>query len=250
MNLSASEMRVLGCLLEKQLTTPDVYPLTLNACDWLATSRPTATRWWTTTTRSCATRCTGWSGAASRAWPAGRQPRAEVPPSAGRSAADERRGAGVHVRADAARPADAGRAQAAHRAHARVRRSGRGARDARAADRARAGDPPASAGRGRRRSATRSCSSADAEESAQAAAQSQRRRSGPGADWVPVTDLVRGRHADRGTRAVRASGLERARGQIGARGRRAARGLGEPSRPHRLRRRHESEPEPVATFRP
>ena len=31
MNLSASETRVLGCLLEKQLTTPDLYPLTLNS---------------------------------------------------------------------------------------------------------------------------------------------------------------------------------------------------------------------------
>ncbi len=31
MNLSASETRVLGCLLEKQRTTPDMYPLTLNA---------------------------------------------------------------------------------------------------------------------------------------------------------------------------------------------------------------------------
>jgi uncharacterized protein len=30
MNLSAAEARVLGCLLEKQLTTPDIYPLTLN----------------------------------------------------------------------------------------------------------------------------------------------------------------------------------------------------------------------------
>jgi len=30
-NLSASEIRVLGCLLEKQRTTPDVYPLSLNA---------------------------------------------------------------------------------------------------------------------------------------------------------------------------------------------------------------------------
>jgi uncharacterized protein YceH (UPF0502 family) len=30
MNLSAAETRVLGCLLEKQLTTPDIYPLTLN----------------------------------------------------------------------------------------------------------------------------------------------------------------------------------------------------------------------------
>jgi uncharacterized protein len=31
MDLSAAEVRVLGCLLEKQLTTPDVYPLTLNS---------------------------------------------------------------------------------------------------------------------------------------------------------------------------------------------------------------------------
>jgi uncharacterized protein len=31
MNLSAAEIRVLGCLLEKQRTTPDAYPLTLNA---------------------------------------------------------------------------------------------------------------------------------------------------------------------------------------------------------------------------
>ena len=28
--LSAAEVRVLGCLLEKQRTTPDQYPLTLN----------------------------------------------------------------------------------------------------------------------------------------------------------------------------------------------------------------------------
>src|ERR1700686_3445216 len=31
MELSAAELRVLGCLLEKQRTTPDMYPLTLNA---------------------------------------------------------------------------------------------------------------------------------------------------------------------------------------------------------------------------
>ncbi len=31
LDLSESEVRVLGCLLEKQRTTPDVYPLTLNA---------------------------------------------------------------------------------------------------------------------------------------------------------------------------------------------------------------------------
>jgi uncharacterized protein YceH (UPF0502 family) len=31
MDLTAAEIRVLGCLLEKQRTTPDIYPLTLNA---------------------------------------------------------------------------------------------------------------------------------------------------------------------------------------------------------------------------
>jgi uncharacterized protein YceH (UPF0502 family) len=31
MNLSASETRVLGCLIEKHRTTPDMYPLTLNS---------------------------------------------------------------------------------------------------------------------------------------------------------------------------------------------------------------------------
>ena len=30
-DLSPEEVRVLGCLLEKQRTTPDTYPLTLNA---------------------------------------------------------------------------------------------------------------------------------------------------------------------------------------------------------------------------
>ena len=31
MDLTAPEIRVLGCLLEKQRTTPDQYPLSLNA---------------------------------------------------------------------------------------------------------------------------------------------------------------------------------------------------------------------------
>ena len=31
MNLSANETRVIGCLMEKSVTTPDQYPLTLNA---------------------------------------------------------------------------------------------------------------------------------------------------------------------------------------------------------------------------
>lgn len=31
MNADAVEIRVLGCLIEKQRTTPDAYPLTLNS---------------------------------------------------------------------------------------------------------------------------------------------------------------------------------------------------------------------------
>ena len=31
MDLTAAEIRVLGCLLEKQRTTPEAYPLSLNA---------------------------------------------------------------------------------------------------------------------------------------------------------------------------------------------------------------------------
>ena len=31
-NLTANEARVIGCLMEKSIVTPDQYPLTLNAC--------------------------------------------------------------------------------------------------------------------------------------------------------------------------------------------------------------------------
>ncbi|HEY5738474.1 MAG TPA: DUF480 domain-containing protein, partial [Gammaproteobacteria bacterium] len=31
LNLSANEIRVIGCLMEKSVTTPEQYPLTLNA---------------------------------------------------------------------------------------------------------------------------------------------------------------------------------------------------------------------------
>lgn len=42
--LTIIEGRVLGSLLEKERTTPDQYPLTLNAVAWRATSRPRANR--------------------------------------------------------------------------------------------------------------------------------------------------------------------------------------------------------------
>ena len=31
MNLSEQEIRVLGCLIEKEMTTPDYYPMTVNS---------------------------------------------------------------------------------------------------------------------------------------------------------------------------------------------------------------------------
>lgn len=37
--LSAAEARVLGCLIEKQATTPDVYPLTINAAQTAANQK-------------------------------------------------------------------------------------------------------------------------------------------------------------------------------------------------------------------
>jgi len=43
MDLSAAEVRVLGCLMEKQVTTPDVYPLTVNAL--LSACNQTTNRW-------------------------------------------------------------------------------------------------------------------------------------------------------------------------------------------------------------
>ena len=42
--LTPIEARVLGCLIEKQATTPDAYPLTLKALTTRATRRPAAIR--------------------------------------------------------------------------------------------------------------------------------------------------------------------------------------------------------------
>ena len=39
MNLSPHELRVLGCLIEKEITTPDLYPLSLNALQAAANQR-------------------------------------------------------------------------------------------------------------------------------------------------------------------------------------------------------------------
>ena len=44
MDADAVELRVLGCLIEKQRTTPDVYPLSLNAqLDGVGVHRPEPT---------------------------------------------------------------------------------------------------------------------------------------------------------------------------------------------------------------
>ena len=75
MDLDAVEVRVLGCLVEKQRTTPDVYPLSLNAlraaCNQSTNRDPSSS----TTRRRSATRCTGSRGGAGRASPAARGPR-------------------------------------------------------------------------------------------------------------------------------------------------------------------------------
>jgi uncharacterized protein YceH (UPF0502 family) len=56
MEPDAVEIRVLGCLIEKQRTTPDVYPLSVNALR-LACNQPTATRWSSTTRRRWSRPC-------------------------------------------------------------------------------------------------------------------------------------------------------------------------------------------------
>ncbi len=87
MNLSASETRVLGCMLEKQLTTPDIYPLTLNslrlACNQ-STNRDPVVDYDDMVLRDALHRLErrGYTRLAS-----GAAPRAEVPPPARRGAA-------------------------------------------------------------------------------------------------------------------------------------------------------------------
>ena len=68
--LTAPEQRVLGCLIEKRWTTPDQYPLSLNAlrlaCNQ-STNRDPVT---TTTRRRSATRLSGSRVTVSCGWPA------------------------------------------------------------------------------------------------------------------------------------------------------------------------------------
>ena len=74
MEPDAVEIRVLGCLIEKQRTTPDVYPLTLNALRLACNQSTNRDPWSTTTTAPSAAASTGWSrasGPRSRAGPTG-----------------------------------------------------------------------------------------------------------------------------------------------------------------------------------
>ena len=103
-DLSAPEIRVLGCLLEKQRTTPDAYPLSLNAlrlaCNQ-ATNRDPVTEYDEAIIRDALHRLSRrrWARLAS-----GRgQPRAEVPPPPRRGARAARGRARGAVRAHAPR---------------------------------------------------------------------------------------------------------------------------------------------------
>ena len=116
---SAVEIRVVGCLIEKQRTTPDVYPaLAQLAADRLQPvdqSRPGRRL-----RRGDRERGAAAAGAA-RLDPAGERPRRtrpQVPPPARRGARARRRRDLAARGADAARSADPGRAEAAQRAPA------------------------------------------------------------------------------------------------------------------------------------
>ena len=70
MDLTAPEIRVLGCLLEKQRTTPDQYPLSLNALRLArnqSTNRDPVVDYDEATIRDALQRL---SPGAGRAWPA------------------------------------------------------------------------------------------------------------------------------------------------------------------------------------
>ena len=74
MEPDAVEIRVLGCLIEKQRTTPDVYPLTLNAlrlaCNQ-STNRDPVVDYDENTIRGASTASCSASGPRSRAGPTG-----------------------------------------------------------------------------------------------------------------------------------------------------------------------------------
>ena len=155
----AVEIRVVGCLIEKQRTTPDVYPLSLNslriACNQ-ATNRDPVVDYDEATVLEALRRLAlrGWTRLASGPGGRARKYRHLLDDALDLDEAELSLLGG----ADAARAADAGRAEAAQRADCtpspispRSRRRSSGWSSA--------GQSPATrAGRGRRRSATSSCS--------------------------------------------------------------------------------------------
>ena len=181
---NAVELRILGCLVEKQRTTPDQYPLSVNAirnaCNQ-STNRDPVVDYDERTVLDALERLSRrrWvrltSGAGSRARKYRHLIDTEL--SLARDEIAVRRGP------DAARAADPGRAEAAHRAPAPVRGPGGDRRRARAADRPRAGRTAGAP--------------AGAEGSALPAAARRRGRRGAGA---------RRRSAPRRPRPIRSSG--------------------------------------------
>ena len=143
-DLSAPEIRVLGCLLEKQRTTPDAYPLSLNAlrlaCNQ-ATNRDPVIEYDEAVVRDALHRLSRrrWTRLASGAGSRAPKYRHLLDEALGLPE-DELAVLCVLMLRGAQTP---GRAQAAHRAPARARRPLGGHRHAGAADRPRAGRAPA-----------------------------------------------------------------------------------------------------------
>ena len=92
MDLDPVEVRVLGCLIEKQRTTPDAYPLSLNAlrlaCNQ-TTNRDPVVEYDEPTIREALHRLAQRALHAARERP--REPRLQVPPPARRGARPRRR---------------------------------------------------------------------------------------------------------------------------------------------------------------
>ena len=132
MDLDPVEVRILGCLIEKQRTTPDAYPLSLNslrlACNQTTNRDPVVQLRRDDDPRGAAPAEPAPLHAA-RERP--HEPCVQVPPPARRGARARRGGARGARRAAAARRPDARRAQAAHGADAGLRRPRGGAGRAR-----------------------------------------------------------------------------------------------------------------------
>ena len=223
-SLTAPEQRVLGCLLEKRLTTPDQYPLSLNslrlACNQ-STNRNPVTDYDEATVREAAQRLCRHglarlaSGHTSRAIKY--RHLAEEALGLGQRAARGARGA------PAARSANPRRAQAAKRAHdaSRVARGCRRRCWRRSRSQLRAA--PSTAGPGRRRTASSICSAKTrrvrARRTRPTASSRDRFREGPALGDIPTTPAVghplaprlRRRRAHRARRGARGAGSRPAR---------------------------------------